>query len=127
MRTSGIQTRKRRSSVAAVPACGTTDRWIRGAGTPYPVIDLLVADGWSFVLDARADMHCASPDGRAYLGYLPESAWPHPGDVWHLSVESGNGLPGWEQTFHRDAPAEAIAGFVNALLTLAPRFDVEPF
>lgn len=128
----GTHTRATCSAVlaraASAPAApGTTDRWIRGAGTPYPVFDLLVADGWTLVLDDLADMHCASPDGRAYVGYLAESPRPRLGDVWHLSVEGADGLPGWEQTFQRDVPSEIIAGLVHTLLTTAPRRDVEAF
>ncbi|GAA4947650.1 hypothetical protein GCM10023205_04510 [Yinghuangia aomiensis] len=131
---SAVETRARatcsavRAPASSAPAAPVaTDRWIRGAGTPYPVFDLLVVDGWTLVLDDLADMHCASPDGRVYVGYLAASPRPRPGDVWHVSVEAADGLPGWEQTFHRDVPAEVIAGLVHALLTTAPRPDVEAF
>jgi hypothetical protein len=85
----GTRTRATRSAAlapdASAPATpGAPDRWIRGAGAPYPVFDLLVADGWKLVLDDLADMHCASPDGRAYVGYLAASPRPRLGDVWHL-------------------------------------------
>ncbi|WP_346012319.1 DUF317 domain-containing protein [Streptomyces sp. SID3343] len=99
------------------------DRWIKGAGTPYPVLDLLVADGWSIVLDHRADVHAGSPDGRAYVGYLPESPHTRLGDLWHITVEGTADRPGWEQVFGAAVPAEVVAGFVAALLTARDRPD----
>jgi hypothetical protein len=99
------------------------ERWIKGAGTPYPVLDLLVADGWSIVLDHRADVHAASPDGQVYVGYLPESPDTRLGDLWHITVESTPEKRGWEQVFGTEVPAEVIAGFVAALLAARDRPD----
>jgi len=104
---------------AAAPAASVTEPagpWLLGAGTPYPVLDQLAAAGWSIVLDHRADYHCASPDGRVYIGYLDEYPHAAPGELWHIVVEGDASTPGWTQTFGRDVPSEVVAGFVEALV-----------
>jgi hypothetical protein len=36
------------------------------------VLDLLSARGWSLVSTPEANVHATSPDGRVYVGWLPE-------------------------------------------------------
>jgi hypothetical protein len=47
-----------------------------------PVLDLLSERGWTIVATPEANVHCTSPDGRVYVGRLPEdnAAW-RPGIV----------------------------------------------
>ncbi|MYV97316.1 DUF317 domain-containing protein [Streptomyces sp. SID3343] len=111
------------------PAPGRADAafartWILGAGNPYPVLDLLAEAGWQIVLDHRADIHCASPCGRVYIGYLAESPHAKINDLWHITVEGHHDIPGWEQTFPDDVPSEVVAGFVNALLNTPARTEL---
>lgn len=93
--------------------------WLLGDGNGSPVIDLLRGQGWAVVSDDLANVHCSSPDGRVYVGFLPEtpdSYFHH--TLWRGSVSAPGGGTGWTQTFGPDVPAEAIAGFLASLKRL---------
>ncbi|MEV0537943.1 DUF317 domain-containing protein [Kitasatospora sp. NPDC050463] len=61
-------------------------------------------------------MHCTSPDGRVYVGWLPEDpgAWQR-GIVWRIQVRPADAEP-WTQEFGVHTPSEAVAGFLAALI-----------
>ncbi|MFJ6574137.1 DUF317 domain-containing protein [Streptomyces sp. NPDC091292] len=81
-----------------------------------PVLDLLDALGWAFFDTPEANVHATSPDGRVYVGRLPEdpAAWKH-GIVWQVRVQPTESDP-WVQEFGLHTPSEAVAGFVTALV-----------
>ncbi|QKW53586.1 DUF317 domain-containing protein [Streptomyces buecherae] len=93
-------------------ACG----WLSSDHCATPVLDLLKTLGWSVVDTPEANVHATSPDGRAYVGWLPEDpdAWQRR-VVWRVRVQPTEGGP-WEQEFGFDTPAEAVAGFIAALV-----------
>ncbi|MEV7035718.1 DUF317 domain-containing protein [Streptomyces sp. NPDC093272] len=62
-----------------------------------------------------------SPDGRVYVGWLPEDATAWRRDVvWHVRVQPAEGNP-WVQEFGLYTPSEAVAGFLTALVTQSSR------
>jgi Domain of unknown function (DUF317) len=91
-------------------------RWLSGDGCAAPVLDLLAGLGWALVDTPEANVHCTSPDGRVYVGWLPEdaAAWER-GVVWTVRVTPTDGEP-WLQEFGLDTPSEAVAGFLAALV-----------
>lgn len=107
------------SSLAALstaPHAGERE-WLTGDGYAEPVIGFLRGRGWSVVSDDLANVHCASPDGRAYVGFLPETPDAFHHDVlWRVSVSAPRGGRGWDQSFASGTPAEAIAEFLTALI-----------
>lgn len=81
-----------------------------------PVLDLLHALGWAVVETPEANVHATSPDGRIYVGWLPEdpSAWQRD-IVWQVRVQPAEDTP-WVQEFGLHSPSEAVAGFIAALV-----------
>ncbi|MEV5161969.1 DUF317 domain-containing protein [Streptomyces sp. NPDC053728] len=81
-----------------------------------PVLDLLDALGWAVVETPEANVHATSPDGRIYVGWLPEdpAAWKRD-IVWQVRVRPTEGNS-WVQGFGFHASAEAVAGFIAALV-----------
>lgn len=81
-----------------------------------PVLDLLSERGWAIVATPEANVHCTSPDGRVYVGWLPEdnAAWRR-GIVWTVRATPAEAEP-WVQEFGLDVPSEAVAGFIAALV-----------
>ncbi|MFI2354579.1 DUF317 domain-containing protein [Streptomyces anulatus] len=81
-----------------------------------PVLDLLDALGWAVVDTPEANVHATSPDGRIYVGWLPEDpgAWKRD-IVWQVRVQPTEGAS-WVQEFGLHTPAEAVAGFIAALV-----------
>jgi hypothetical protein len=88
-------------------------------GAAEPVLTLLRAHGWTIVDTPEANTHCTSPDGRLYVGWLPEdpAAWRRD-TLWtiHVIPTDDDGQP-WTQEFGPDVPSWAVAGFLHALLT----------
>lgn len=104
------------SSLSAAPHAEKQE-WLTGDGCAELVIGFLRGQGWSVVSDDLANVHCASPDGRAYVGFLPETPDAFHHDVlWRVSVSAPRGGRGWKQSFGSGTPAEAIAGFLTALI-----------
>ncbi|MEU2870144.1 DUF317 domain-containing protein [Streptomyces olivoreticuli] len=65
--------------------------------------------GWSVVSGDLANVHCASPDGRAYVGFLPETPDAfHHYVVWRVSAPRGG--RGWEQSFGSGTPSRPSLG-----------------
>ncbi|MER5613928.1 DUF317 domain-containing protein [Streptomyces sp. NPDC002215] len=90
-------------------------RWLSSDHCAGPVLDLFDALGWTVVDTPEANFHATSPDGRAYVGWLPEdpAAWQRD-IVWQVRVQPAEG-DSWVQEFGIDTPAKAVAGFVAAL------------
>jgi hypothetical protein len=69
------------------------------------------------------NVHCTSPDGRVYVGWLPEdnSAWRR-GIVWTVRATpvEADAAP-WMQEFGPDVPSRAVTGFLEALTSDADR------
>lgn len=80
------------------------------------VLNLLSARGWSLVSTPEANVHATSPDGRVYVGWLPEDpgAWSRH-IVFRVHVTPAEG-PDWIQEFGVDTPSVAVAGFLSALI-----------
>ncbi|MFD7121064.1 DUF317 domain-containing protein [Streptomyces sp. NPDC059922] len=91
-------------------------RWLSSDHCAGPVFDLLDALGWAIVDTPEANVHATSPDGRVYVGWLPEdtTAWKRD-IVWQVRVQPTEGDP-WGQEFGLYTPAEAVAGFIAALV-----------
>ncbi|MGW7710972.1 DUF317 domain-containing protein [Streptomyces sp. NPDC054771] len=102
---------------AAVGLVVEEHRWLPSDHCAGPILDLLDTLGWVVVDTPEANFHATSPDGRAYVGWLPEdpAAWQR-NIVWQVRVQPAEGDP-WVQEFGIDTPAEAVAGFVAALHT----------
>ncbi|WP_224274293.1 DUF317 domain-containing protein [Streptomyces sp. LS1784] len=80
-----------------------------------PVLSLLDGLGWTIVDTPEANLHCTSPDGRVYVGWLPEDpgAWQR-GIVWRVHVRPADAAA-WSQEFGTHTPSEAVAGSLAAL------------
>lgn len=91
--------------------------WLASDHCAEPVLALLDGLGWAIVDTPEANVHCTSPDGRVYVGWLPEdrAAWAR-GIVWQIRVAPREGEP-WVQEFGPYTPSEAVAGFLAALIT----------
>jgi hypothetical protein len=90
--------------------------WLSSDHCAGPVLELLSALGWAIVDTPQANVHCTSPDGRVYVGWLPEdtAAWTRD-IVWQVRVAPADAEP-WVQEFGLDTPSEAVAGFLAALV-----------
>ncbi|MCX5314749.1 DUF317 domain-containing protein [Streptomyces sp. NBC_00154] len=93
--------------------------WLSSDHCAGPVIDLLDAlDAldWAVADTPEANVHATSPDGRVYVGWLPEdpAAWQR-GIVWQVRVHPTDAEP-WAQEFGLHTPSEAVAGFITALV-----------
>ncbi|MEV7121182.1 DUF317 domain-containing protein [Kitasatospora griseola] len=95
--------------------------WLSSDHYAEPVLALLSGLGWPIVDTPEANVHCTSPDGRLYVGWLPEdpSAWRR-GIVWRVQVRPADAEP-WTQEFGIHTPAEAVAGFLAALVSATDR------
>ncbi|WP_312870396.1 DUF317 domain-containing protein [Streptomyces himalayensis] len=100
----------------------TGQDWISADHTAEPVLALLDSLGWSAVSTPEANVHCTSPDGHAYVGWLPEdpTAWER-GIVFRVRVTPTDGGTPWEQEFNTDTPAVAVAGFLSGLASAPVR------
>ncbi|MGW9115480.1 DUF317 domain-containing protein [Streptomyces sp. NPDC055663] len=94
--------------------------WLSSDHCAGPVLELLHTLEWTVVATPEANVHTTSPDGRVYVGWLPEdpAAWTR-GIVWRVQVQPAEG-DAWVQEFGTDTPAEAVAGFVAALVAHSP-------
>ena len=101
---------------AAVRPAAEGRGWLSSDHCAGPVLDLLSALGWAIVDTPEANVHCTSPDGRVCVGWLPEdsAAWRRD-IVWRVRVAPADAEP-WVQEFGLDTPAEAVAGFLAALV-----------
>jgi hypothetical protein len=90
--------------------------WLSTDHCAGPVLDLLDACGWAIVDTPEANVHATSPDGRVYVGWLPEdtAAWTR-GIVLQVRVLPADGDQ-WVQEFGLHTPSEAVAGFLAALI-----------
>ncbi|MFU2337590.1 DUF317 domain-containing protein [Streptomyces albidoflavus] len=101
-------------------AVGRTSRedlnWPTTDHSAGPVLELLTDLGWAIVETPEANIHATSPDGRAYVGWLPEDPAARKRDiVWHIRVQPIEGAA-WSQEFGTNTPSEAVAGFLGALV-----------
>jgi len=81
-----------------------------------PVLDLLTGLGWPLVATPEADIHATSPDGRVYVGWLPEDRDAATrGILWRIQV-SPIDAPSWTQEFGIDTPGEMVAAFLASLI-----------
>ncbi|MBM9508026.1 DUF317 domain-containing protein [Actinacidiphila acididurans] len=80
------------------------------------MLDLLSERGWAVVSTPEANVHCTSPDGHIYVGWLPEdpAAWRR-GIVWTIRAIPDQAEP-WIQEFSSDVPSGAVAGFLRGLI-----------
>ncbi|MEV3853146.1 DUF317 domain-containing protein [Streptomyces sp. NPDC050095] len=95
--------------------------WLLDCHCATPVLELLRGQGWDVIDDVYANVHCASPDQRVYVGFLPETDAAVRGELWHVQVKKQDGAVAWSQTFGPDTPAQAVAGFLAALITFPNR------
>ncbi|MFE7334761.1 DUF317 domain-containing protein [Streptomyces griseus] len=108
------------TSVTLLPAVvrpAPEDRcWLSSDHCAGPVLDLLGGLGWEIVDTPKTNVHATSPDGRVYVGWLPEDspAWKRD-IVWQIRVRPTEGAP-WVQEFGPYTPSEAVAGFLAALI-----------
>ncbi|MDT0407778.1 MULTISPECIES: DUF317 domain-containing protein [Streptomyces] len=81
-----------------------------------PLLDLLTVRGWTLAETPLADVHATSPDGRLYIGWLPEDpgAWAR-GIHVHVTATPVGHEP-WTQEFGIGTPLTAVTRFVTALL-----------
>ncbi|MGW1281736.1 DUF317 domain-containing protein [Streptomyces tsukubensis] len=93
-----------------------TREWPTGCDCAGPVLALLEAHGWTRITDPDANVHCTSPDGAMYVGFLPEAPTARHGDLWHVRALDLDGAPVWQQTFPSGIPPQAVAGFLAGLL-----------
>lgn len=96
---------------------------LSGDGSAEPVLSLLSERGWALVDTPEANVHCTSPDGRVYVGWLPEEqvAWRR-GIVWTIRATPAEAhAEPWVQEFGPDVPSRAVAGFLEALINHADR------
>jgi hypothetical protein len=106
------------AAALSVPVRNTAGQdWISADHTAEPVLALLDSLGWSAVSTPEANVQCTSPDGHAYVGWLPEdpTAWER-GIVFRVRVAPTDGGTPWEQEFNTDTPAVGVSGFLSALL-----------
>ncbi|MFD5327955.1 DUF317 domain-containing protein [Streptomyces sp. NPDC127092] len=95
--------------------------WLSSDHCASPVLDLLHALGWTIVDTPEANVHAASPDGRVYVGWLPEDPASWTRDiVWRVQVQPAEG-DAWVQEFGTHTPAETVAGFIAALVAHSAR------
>ncbi|WP_369392797.1 DUF317 domain-containing protein [Streptomyces sp. CG1] len=106
---------------AVFPSAMEDRRWLSSDHCAGPVLDLLDALGWAIVDTPEANVHATSPDGRVYVGWLPEdtAAWKR-GIVWQVRVQATEGDP-WVQEFGPYTPSEAVAGFLATLIATPSR------
>ncbi|AZK98633.1 DUF317 domain-containing protein [Streptomyces sp. SID5473] len=93
-----------------------TREWPTGCDCAGPVLALLEAHGWTRITDPDANVHCTSPDGAMYVGFLPEAPAARHGDLWHIRALDLDGAPVWQQTFPSGIPPQAVAGFLAGLI-----------
>ncbi|GAB3177313.1 DUF317 domain-containing protein [Streptomyces incanus] len=106
---------------AVVRPAANDHHWLSSDHCAGPVLDLLGAFGWAIVDTPEANVHAASPDGRVYVGWLPEdpAAWKRD-IVWHVRVQPADGDL-WVQEVGLHTPSEAVAGFLAALVAHSSR------
>lgn len=81
------------------------------------MLDLLEALRWAIVATPDTAVHATSPDGRVYVGWLPEdTAASKRGVLWHVHVQPTEDNP-WSQEFGPSVPSVAVAGFIAALVS----------
>ncbi|MER6165015.1 DUF317 domain-containing protein [Streptomyces violaceorubidus] len=102
------------------PALGDRE-WLLDCHCAGPAIDLLKGQGWDVIPDLSANVHCSSPDQRVYVGFLPETEEAARGELWHIQVKGTDGRVAWSQTFGSSVPAQAVAGFLAALIAFPSR------
>ncbi|WP_329612541.1 DUF317 domain-containing protein [Streptomyces brevispora] len=86
------------ASVALLPAVvrpsAESRCWLSPDYCAGPVLDFLDALGWEAADTPEANVHATSPDGRVYVGWLPEDTAAHNrGIVWHVRVKPAEGGP----------------------------------
>ena len=95
--------------------------WPSSDHSAGPVLDLLDALGWAIIDTPEANVHATSPDGRVYVGWLPEDHDAAArGTVWRIQVSPAD-APAWAQEFGINTPAEMVATFLASLIAHATR------
>ncbi|WP_367132217.1 MULTISPECIES: DUF317 domain-containing protein [Streptomyces] len=94
---------------------GKAKLWVLETGSASVVVDMLKTEGWNVAHSLDGNTHCSSPDGRVYVGWLPEKGYDHE-NVWIVAVENVDGKIAWVQDFADTTPCEFIAAFVAALI-----------
>ncbi|WP_236244027.1 DUF317 domain-containing protein [Streptomyces sp. CC210A] len=108
---------------AALPHAAPGDHeWLLDCHCAGPVVELLKAQGWEVISDPYANVHSTSPDQRVYVGFLPETREAAHGELWHIQVKDTDGEAAWTQTFGSNVPAQAVAGFLAALIAFPNRY-----
>ncbi|MGW1374707.1 DUF317 domain-containing protein [Streptomyces sp. NPDC002446] len=108
---------------AALPFSALGEReWLLDCHCAGPVTALLKGQGWDVVCDLASNVHCSSPDRRVYVGFLPEDPAAARGELWHINVKGKDGTTSWHQSFGPDTPAQAVAGFLAALISAPSRY-----
>ncbi|MFJ9841714.1 DUF317 domain-containing protein [Kitasatospora sp. NPDC101155] len=106
------------SSLLPTPVRPTAEdrSWLSCDHSAEPALTLLDGLGWPMVDTPEANVHCTSPDGRVYVGWLPEDpgAWQR-GIVWRIRVQPAD-ADAWTQEFGIHTPSEAVTGFLAALI-----------
>ncbi|MGW9432626.1 DUF317 domain-containing protein [Streptomyces decoyicus] len=95
--------------------------WLTSDHCASPVLDLLHTLSWTAVETPETNVHAMSPDGRVYVGWLPEdpTAWKR-NIVWQIRVQPTDDDP-WMQEFGLHTPSEGVAGFIAALVAHSSR------
>ncbi|MFH8515750.1 DUF317 domain-containing protein [Streptomyces chengbuensis] len=91
-------------------------KWLLDCHCATPVVELLRHQGWDVSSDPYANVHCSSPDQRVYVGFLPETKEAARGELWHIHVKDADDKVAWSETFGPGVPAQAVAGFLAALI-----------
>ncbi|MFF9784175.1 DUF317 domain-containing protein [Streptomyces nigrescens] len=95
--------------------------WLSSDHCAGPVLDLLDNLGWALVDTPEANVHATSPDGRVYVGWLPEDPIACKRNiVWQIRVQPAEGDP-WVQEFGHHTPSEGVAGIIAALVAHSSR------
>lgn len=99
-----------------IPTTVEDRAWPSSDHCASPVLVLLSGLGWAIVHTPDANVHAVSPDGRLYVGWLPEdkTAWQRD-VVWTVRVTPAGPKP-WVQEFGPGTPSEAVAAFLSALI-----------
>lgn len=111
------------SSLLPTPIRTTVEdrSWLSCDHFAGPVLELLGSLGWPMADTPEANVHCTSPDGRVYVGWLPEDPGAgRRGIVWRVQAQPAD-AEAWTQEFGIHTPTEAVAGFLAALITSPTR------
>lgn len=95
---------------------------LTGAGAAHHALAALRNAGWGVAEDPWANVYTSSPDGCAFVRFLPEHPGGAGGPLWEVTVDDHRG-DAWAQTFDDTTPSELVHAFVTALLTTQRRTE----